>query len=268
MIPVIAAVVLSVVAHVRTDFSIDSIKAPLQENGAAVSLPILNQTFTFLGSGRQSFAFIGEDGTTVLKFFNKKYFEMPWYCFALWNKEEEKKKRTRRAFFYAESYFVAEKFLQEQTGIMYLHLSKSEGLPIVRVIDRASREFEVDLNSVPFVVQRKCEPLYSALANIQKTQGNQALVSTLNDFLEMVDFRISKGIADSDHDVEHNFGFLEGKLVHLDPGRLFLCDFSEKSRVSHEWWSATHSLRKWLVKEYPEVVDAFDKALAIKTGGV
>ena len=80
-------------------------------------------------------------------------------------------------------------------------------------------------------------------------------------FLEMIAHRISHGIGDADHDVEHNFGYLEGRPFHLDPGRLYMSDFSNQDQLSYEWWSATHALRKWLQKKHPEIVPIFDEKL-------
>lgn len=218
---------------------------------------ILEQPYDFLGAGRQSFAFVSADGKTVLKFFNRKYFAMPWYAF--YDLEKEGKKRKQREIFYEESYRIAEKFLQKQTGLLYVHLGKTEKLPSVRVKDQTNQEYSINLNQVPFVLQRKGEPFYQALENIQNTKGDEAFLSALNDFLKMIAYRISLGIGDGDHDVEHNFGFLDGKPFHLDPGRLFLSDLSDPSKKTYEWWSATHSLRKWIAETHPELTLQFDE---------
>ena len=197
----------------------------------------------------------------MLKFFNRKYFQLPWYIFALRDPEKEEKKREQREFFYLKSYALAEKFLREQTGLLYVHFGKTEQLGVVHIKDQASRVFSVDLNRVPFVLQKKGEPFYSALQEIQKERGDGAFLAAIDDFLHMIAYRISLGISDHDHDVEHNFGFLDGKPLHFDPGRLSLCDLSSESSCSYEWWAATHSLRKWIQEEYPDLVSPFDRLL-------
>jgi hypothetical protein len=260
LIPCAVALFLSWIAIERTDFSYQKILIPLSYEDPELESrdvqQVLQQPFYFLGKGRQSFVFESEDGKTVLKFFNQKYFQIPWYAFAF---PKERIKRRQREFFYLNSYKIAEKFLSKETAILYLHFGKTKGLPIVKVTDRASRSFDINLNAVPFVLQRKGEPLYAALKAIQRSEGNVGLLPVLDAFLELIKKRIAMGIGDADQDVEHNFGFLDGKPFHIDPGRLYLCDFSEKDLPTHQWWRATHSLRKWLQRQYPEIVPLFDE---------
>lgn len=265
MLSCFIGLILCGVACWRGTFSLDAIAGPLNTEGSELgSLDIrraINQPYHFLGEGRQSFAFVSADGKTVLKFFNRKYFQVPWYTF--YNLEKETKKRKQREMFYRESYLIAEKFLPKQTGLLYVHLGKTRELPKVRLTDRTNQEFIVDLNEVPFVLQRRGEMLYCALQEIQKSKGDEALLESLQCFLEMIAYRISLGIGDGDHDVEHNFGFLDGKPFHLDPGRLFFSDFSDPSKKDHEWWAATHSLRKWVEEQYPEFVVQFDELVEV-----
>lgn len=256
-----AAFVLSVIAIIRTDFSLEKIDSPfVQEN-----LPISNiahaslfQPYTYLGKGRQSFVFESADGKTVLKFFNRKYFDVPWYGYF---SSRERYKRERRKSFYSQSYILAEKYLSKESGILYLHLGPTVDLPTVKLIDRAKRVFLVDLNTIPFVLQKKAEPFYSAIVRAQKEQGDEKLKQILVDFLEMISRRISFHLADAEHDVEHNIGFLDGKPLYIDPGRLLLADFSHMERLHHEWWSATHALRKWLSIQFPWLVSFFDSQI-------
>jgi hypothetical protein len=131
-------------------------------------------------------------------------------------------------------------------------------------VDKASRPFVIDLNTTPFVLQRKGVPLYPALKEIYAAQGPEGLCQTIDSFLGVIAQRIANGISDADHDVEHNFGFLEGKLQMFDPGRL---SFSQHLSPQHEWWSATHRFRIWLQKECPEAVSYFDHVVQTKQMG-
>ena len=218
LIPFCVALILSWIAIERTDFSYQKIAIPLtfegQEPESRDILSILDQPFRFLGKGRQSFVFESEDRMTVLKFFNKKYFQIPWYAFAF---PKERIKRGQREFFYLNSYKIAEKFFSRETAMLYLHTGKTKGLPHVKLTDRASRSFHLNLNDIPFVLQRKGEPLYAALEAIYKKEGAEGVLPVLDAFLGLIANRIAMGIGDTDHDVEHNFGFLDGKPFHIDP---------------------------------------------------
>ena len=216
---------------------------------------LLDQPFTFLGKGRQSFAFVSQDGKYVLKFFNKKYFEVPWYSFS----EKEISKRAKREKFFKESYLVAGQFLKEETGLIYSHFERTKGLPKVCLKDKASRTFKVDLNEVSFVVQKKGEPFYPTLEAIYASEGKEGLSLEFRKFFKIIAHRISLSIEDGDHDVEHNYGFIDGNPFQLDPGRLLKGDLSDQKKIDHEWWVATHALRKWLEKKYPDMVTSFDE---------
>jgi len=251
---------LSGIALWRGEFSVKLISVPMEGLGSEMdpseASQILNQPYRFLAKGRQSFVFESQDGLWVVKFFNSKYLEMPWYSFALWDQTRELSKRKRRQSFYLQSYALANSHLKEETGIVYLHNGITRDLPVVEVQDKTNHLFLIDLNKVPFVIQKKGELLCHRL---KKMGSNDEIKLVLNQFLELIATRISKGIADGDHDVQHNFGYLDGRVIHLDPGRLFVENLTNPARQTHEWWSATHSLRKWLQINAPEHVSDFDQ---------
>lgn len=256
---------LSGIALWRGEFSVDLISIPIQKECSEMdpkeASQVLNQPYRFLSKGRQSFVFQSQDGLWVIKFFNSKYLKMPWYSFTLWNQEKERAKRERRQSFYLESYSLANRYLKEQTALVYLHDGVTQNLPVMQLQDQTSREFSIDLNKVPFVIQKKGE-LFCHSLKIMQEKDRAQYNSMLSQFLELIALRISKGIADADHDVEHNFGYLDGRVFHLDPGRLFLDDLSDPEREAHEWWSATHSLRKWLQVNAPKNLPDFDRQVA------
>jgi len=240
-------------ACIRTDgFSPSLIQGPL---GRATAPPlssevgeILVQPFHYLTKGRQCFVFESADGKYVLKFFNQKYLEMPWYSFL--SREKEKAKRALRRHFYENSYEIAHRELGEE--ILYLHLGPSESLPTGTILDKTGRRWALDLNRLPFVLQKKGIPFYSGLEAIYQKEGLQGLYREIDAFIDAISRRISKSIADADRDVEHNWGYVEGHIFHLDPGRLYYDDLAESARCKEEWERATHDFHKWLTEYYPE----------------
>lgn len=241
---------------------IDSIAAPLfSDESVPISLQTqeaLQQTYRFLGKGRQSFAFLSADGKWVLKFFNQKYHQTPFY--ATWCKKVKKTRELRRQF-YLESYKIAADLLPHETGIQYLHIAPArEALPRVALFDQKGHKHQVDLNHIPFVLQKKVEPFYSTLEAIYKEEGQQALDAAIHQYLSLIALRISKGIKDRDHDVEHNFGFYEGTVIHLDPGRFSMENgVLDEAQLKQEWWRATHRFRNWLQQKHPESLSFFDQ---------
>ncbi|MES2272650.1 MAG: hypothetical protein V4487_00460 [Chlamydiota bacterium] len=268
------AATLSWVALIRTDgFSLNLIQGSLHVSAnlpiASSVLALLKQPFVYLGKGRQSFVFESEDQKTVLKFFNQKYFQLPWYTHLPLPKEwqrKEKEKRALRKDFYLHSYTIAFEKLKEETGILYIHLAPTPAeLPSIQAKDKASAIYTLELDRLAFVVQKKGTPFYSALDSSYAKEGMAGLKRDIDLWIQTISRRIDQKIADADHDVEHNWAILDGRPFHLDPGRLYYDDtLSEPGRLKQEWWAATHSFRKWLKKRYPDAVAHLDAMIHAK----
>jgi hypothetical protein len=244
------ALLLSVLALVRTDrFSLSAIQGPCpvsEEVGPSRQvLQILDQPFHYLARGRQAFVFESADGKYVLKFFDQRYFNLPWYTSFF---PKEKKKRAERRRFYEQSYAIANREFGE--GIVYLHMALSNGLPSIVVSNRTDVPFVLNLDKIPFVLQKKAIPLYEGFRTAFQRGGEEGLSREVEKYLAKRVLRIEKGIADGDSDVEHNWGYIEGEIVQLDPGRLYYEDFSKEERVQKEWDCATRKLARWLEREY------------------
>jgi hypothetical protein len=249
---------LSMLAYIRMDgFSLSAIQ-PLRLSGKAEAPSeeirrILDQPFTYLAKGRQSFVFESEDGKYVLKLFNQKYLKYPWYG-SLFRRKEKLKREIRR-FYYENSYPIAHKELGEE--IVYLHLGYSDALPEVMIEDRAKGEYLLNLNEFAFVLQKKGVPLYEAL----EAMAPKEALAGIDAFLKAIALRIEKGIADADHDVEHNWGYCDGHIFHLDPGRLYYEEMKDETRLQLEWDRATHNFYKWLKSKHPEWAPHFELRL-------
>ncbi len=238
-------------AYVRTDgFSPFCVMAPLSvhpsETASLEVQRILAQPFSYLGKGRQCFVFSSADEQYVLKFFNKRYIEDPWYAVFL---PKERQKRMKRRQFYEQSYPLAMREFGEE--ICYLHLGVSKQMPTIWVADHSGRVHQMDLNEFPFVLQRKGHLLYQGWEMVYFKEGIGGLQREVNAYLTLVHQRIQKCVADADNDVEHNWGYCEGKLVHLDPGRLYYDPtLVNEARRQEEWSRATRQIAEWLSKNY------------------
>lgn len=251
------AVCLSSIAYFRSDgLTPNKIASTTAEPSVEASLEakkVLLQPFHYLGKGRQCFVFASQDDRYVLKFFNRTYFEMPWYAWAFG--EKERFKREKRRLFFETSYPLAWKELGEE--ILYVHVGKSADLPFIQVVGPASFSFPINLNETAFVLQRKGEPFYVGLQEIYQKEGILGLKREINAFVSQIQLRIQKQIADDDSDVEHNWGYIDGKIVHLDPGRLYFDpSLGESQRKEREWNTATRHFFRWLAKSYPEVLES------------
>lgn len=249
------------VAHVRTDgFSPDLIAGPLGARPADPATEeietILSQPFHYLAKGRQSFVFASADGNYVLKFFNQKYLRDPWYAFLV---QGEKAKRALRRSYYENSYAIAQREFGEE--ILYLHLGPSDrALPPVSITDKAACEHTLDLNLLPFVLQKRGISFYAGLDAAYERGGMEGLCRELDAFVEAISLRIAKNIADGDRDVENNWGYVDGHIFHLDPGRLYFDPkLADPARQKSEWDESTRAFRRWLQRHYPAAAAYFDQ---------
>ena len=124
----------------------------------------LNQTFTYLGHGGWCYAFLGEDKKTVLKFYKHSHLspkEMLRH-FHFENLFLKAPSWTGETVFFQEFNFKSCMLLytqaKERTGILYVHLNKTEHKhPTVTLIDPIGVRHILDLDQTEFIVQEKAE---------------------------------------------------------------------------------------------------------------
>lgn len=240
-------------------FSARRIEGPLFKKSSPMTeeaMRALSQPYRYLSRGKQTFAFLSEDQKYVVKFFNQGYHRFPLWSH--WSKKVRCKRRERSRY-YLTSYPLAFQRFQEETALIYLHLGAEKArLPLLDVTDWLGLPCRIDLNRVPFVLQKRAEPLFSYLGKLEEDELEEAVLQ----FAELVASRIEKGISDADHEVEGNFGWLKGRPVQIDPGRFYLEEkLAEEKRVKYEWWSATHRFQKWLEENRPGLSTLFEREI-------
>ena len=119
-----------------------------------------------------------------------------------------------------DSFVLADRELNEESGFLYLHMQEGGGLPNVILQDKAHRRFRVDLNKAAFVWQKKGELIFDHLESRFQKEGEEGLREDLKAFLSLIRLRCDRQIADADHNVGINFAFCQGRPMFLDPGRM------------------------------------------------
>lgn len=212
---------------------------------------LLSQPFSFLGAGAQSYAFVSDDGSVVLKFFRMKNFlPKPWHGKA---KREKRMARLKRVL---GAYKLGYEKLKEESGLLVVHLNRSEDLrKKVQLTDRTGKQHFVDLDSTVFIVQKKAELLYDYLAKSKDQKS--ALISLFRLILS----REQKGIVDEDRGVRNNFGFVNGKVMQIDIGRIAPRENATRD-AQVELARVAAKVRAWAEQNQQEVVALLDQALA------
>jgi hypothetical protein len=179
---------------------------------------IFTQTFHYLGAGSQSYAFVSEDGKIVLKFFRMKH--QIFHLKDLWTGNRSQERKDNLESIYA-SHKLAFEHMKEDAGLIYLHLNKTNHLHRkVKLVDKLHRSFVVDLDRVEFVVQERAELIFDRFTAL--LQEKKSIDGALGQVMSLVQRRVSRGIADHDKAVTHNFGFVGDRAIQLDVGRVFL----------------------------------------------
>ena len=257
----VLATLLTLLAHVRTDgFSpsvCQQVVGEQTESTTHVSWPL---RFTYLARGKQAFVFVSEDQKYVLKLFDRTHLQVPWFAKMFGLFKNRKRRGAQRQQIFPESYRLAFDSVREETGLLCVHMGRSSTLwPTIELIDKASRHFHVNLNEVAFVVQKKGEgTLLDKLFEVKNDVP--VLKQCLEQYLSLHAKRMHHHIADYDRDIRHNYAWGESGLMYIDPARFFFEPLlHEPARLKHEWWGCTYRLRKWLVKNAPEVLEWYDE---------
>lgn len=273
-LPLFIAISLTLFTSYRMDgFSLSRIRGSLAQGTAlspdSKSLIFLHQPYYYLAKGRQCFVFESADGQIVIKFLNYSRFSLPrWlnmiplpHFWEMWLLNLEEKRRLRFAAT-IESFQIAMQNLREETGLIYLHLQEGGELPTLEIRDRAKRLHQIDLNHTAFILQKKATPIYEELDHRYRTGGEAALNEGIKAFVAFLKKRCSLHLADDDRDVKINFGFYQGDIVLLDPGRLFHDPtLVNRERFEREIRIGSKRLRQWLNQNHPESVAFLDQQI-------
>lgn len=274
--------VLATFCDIRTDgFSVARIHSDLSYRSDWETAPLspenkiklesgLEQKFHYLGCGGQCFAFGSEDGRYVIKFFKHKIRKPYSYFLKLplpWPLSERQKRYLEKALFKLNrdftSYKIAYEELQEETGVIYIHLNKGPfPSPSVTIVDKLGIEHQIALDKVEFVIQSKAELVYSRIEGLMVKGDLAEARQALRAILEVIVSRCKKGIFDEDPRIHRNFGFVNDKPIFIDVGR-FVRDPLRKdpSVYKADLRTITKRFRSWLNESYPELVTILDEEL-------
>lgn len=236
---------------------------------------ILDQQFNYLGKGCQSYVFLSSDGNYVIKFFKYQRFRIqPWidlFSFVpavdSYRLGKIDKKRNKLEGFFG-SWKLAFNELQPETGLLYVHLNKSNDLNKQLVIyDKMGFEHHVDLDQMEFLLQRKAIMLCPYIDELMAKGDVEEAKLLLSRILSRVLSEYQRGLGDNDHALMQNTGVLDGYPIHIDVGQ-FVKDekFKDPQVYKQEIFNKTYKFRIWLRKRYPELVNHLETELRALIG--
>ncbi len=247
-------------------------KQALDPSRALPSLPeedrdeiraLVAQPFYFLGHGGQSYAFVSEDGTTVLKFFKQHHIRFwNWLSrlslpsFLQGYREKMLAKMQHQSPFLIESCKISYLEFREHTGLIYLHLQKTDFLPKkVKLIDKLGIAHEIALDETDFALQKKAELFRPKLRKLLQNKDLSAAKQCIRSLLDLMIDRSQKGIADRDPNIRRNMGFVGNQAIEIDLGsynKIPVPSIDPQS-LREELMIKTSKLKQWLDHKSPEL---------------
>ena len=182
-----------------TDFSFQMV-SNIPEGELTHLRALFSQPFRFLNEGEQFFVFTSQDEEYVLKFFKIKRFTpkywlnaipLPWLD-SLRIKKISERERLRQETF--GSFKIAFEEFRLQTGLLFLHLFRTEFLQLsVEVADQKGKKHVIQLDAVPFVLQKKTTMFVDHLEQLLAQKKDKEAISSLRLVLDLVKERSQRG---------------------------------------------------------------------------
>jgi len=233
---------------------------------------ILDQPYRYLAKGAQSYVFLSDDGKYVLKFFRIYHLQPPfwvthlrWPWFLQSYKMDKILKKLDELHKDFASYKIAHDELKEETGIVYLHLNKTDYLKqTLTFYDKIGIKHQVALDQMEFLVQKRAELVYPALAKMVESEGLENAKDALSQLVSLLCLRCQKGIHDKDPDLNTNFGFIGHTPLQIDVGRFRIENGNLQERMvdRDEIIRITDNLNQWLRSRYPELSGHLETTIA------
>lgn len=191
---------------------------------------ILNQKFSYLARGAQSYAFISEDQKYVLKFIKMNHVT-PRRISEKFNRDKREKKATKLQQMFGALHYAYHHF-KDETGLVFLHLNRTPGWnKKVSLVDKDGKNIALSLKNSCFILQEKAELIYTRLGRLIENNQVEDAKETIRSFLTLIQKRGDRGLFDHDHGISSNFGFINDRPIQLDVADLYQAALDPKAEV-------------------------------------
>ncbi len=247
---------------IQSDLPFDANRevAPLPEKEHQEVMQRLDQTYHYLKCGGQFFAFISEDGTTIIKFLKLHHMRQVDFLKSLHlpkmidiSQIKIMRYKARRFHSIFNSCKIAYEHFKDETGLLYSHLNKTDDLhKIITIRDKLGIYHKVDLDKTEFLVQKRAVLASSKFQDIMNRGDTENAKKCIDSMVDLFIHRYHKGIQDKDPVIRRNFGYIEDTAIEIDLGSYFLDESIKnpenyKARLVEEMVN----FQKWLSIHYP-----------------
>ena len=236
---------------------------PPTKNERKQLLKLLEKPFYFLGKGNESYAFVSEDQTTVIKFFKHQLIRLPFLHEALLSLPHAtfgkgllraRAERLKRSFI---SNKIAYDNFKQETGLIALNLARDWKVgKQITLIDRLGIAHLVDLDQTEFIVQKRAVLARQKFKELQKEGRLEEAKKSLESILTIMLKRAQAGFTDRDPRPLDNFGFFQGHAVEIDTGSFLPASNEKKGSAFKECFLYdVEQMKVWLKKDHPELIE-------------
>ena len=228
---------------------------------------IFDQHFYPIGHGKQSTAFVSNDGQYVVKFLLQKplavkpqFLKIPdIFPLTLFKKYKvDQKVKRKQELFYA--FMISYHIAPEQTGVFYVHLNATDNLfkkPLV--VDPSENPVIINPDITQFIIQKRASHIKPTIIDLM-CEGRVAQAKDRVDQVLMLLFEAAKkGIVDADTGLirNNNIGFLETRAIYVDTGKLRLKKDQLTKKDFIKDLKRVKPFYKWLQAYYPELAEHY-----------
>jgi hypothetical protein len=194
--------------------------APLSPTQESEIKTLLNQPYTYLGKGVQSFVFASENGQYVIKFFRHDHLGLPFWSKFLPGKDPKLAKKNSKLNKDFLSYKIAYETLKKETGLVFIHLNKTKNFnQTLDLVDKLGIHHPINLDNYEFLIQKRASLLYTALDQMIEENRLEDAKATLSKLVQLLAHRTEQGVSDKDPDLNTNFGVIGTDPIQIDVGR-------------------------------------------------
>lgn len=237
---------------------IQSLPYPVSEDWGQEASEALKQTFTYIGRGRQCFAFASEDGKYVLKFPRTDIYKTPIWAQVLPAHQYRKQlelDHKKRENFVLDSIRISFNELKDQTALLATHIGQSHSHEWLTVIDAAGCKHKLPLATTSFVLQYKQPILMKAFSEAMAKGDREEATKILDSMLAAIAERASKGILNRDRSFLRNYGYDGTRAYQIDVGSFYrMEDLSLEQSKEKSIRDSFDPIHEWLAKNHPDLV--------------
>lgn len=243
------------ISHIQqrpADFPIWTVKTLTPDELANVK-HILDQRYSYMAKGHQSYVFLSEDGQYVVKFLKfKRYQFTPAYSAIFPGRAQ---KGFKKLTLLLQSWAIAFNDLQEENGLVYVHLNPS-GIfeKPLNIVDRLGFSYDIDLDHTVFLVQKKAEVFGPYIRKVMASGDVEQAKQVIDKLISLYEKEYSLGIYEVDRHIDRNMGVLGTMPICIDQGQLaYDGTIKDPAELKEKLVYKTAYLQEWLDEDYPEL---------------